>query len=115
MQRSLILAWGVEIRPTSREQVSTALGTIQHLASDPRVKVVYGGTGEQARGLVVLTETEYPQECEQVANMLRVAGFNNVQVIQLIEKEQFVSGLREAAKRSGIVHEELEAILREQP
>ena len=50
------------------------MGTIQHLASDPRVKVVYGGTGEKARGLVVLTETEYPQESEQLSNMLRVAG-----------------------------------------
>ena len=115
MQRSLILAWGIEIRPTSREQVATALGTIQHLASDPRVKVVYGGTGEKARGLVVLTETEYPQESEQISNMMRVAGFNNVQVIQLVEKEQFMSGLREVAKRSGIIHEELEAILSEQP
>lgn len=115
MQRALILAWGIEIRPTSREQVSTALGTIQHLASDPRVKVVYGATGEKARGLVVLTETEYPQESEQLSNMLRVAGFTNVQVIQLVEKEQFMSGLREVAKRSGIIHEELEAILSEQP
>ena len=115
MQKSLILAWGIEIRPTSREQVSTALGTIQTLASDPRVKAVYGGTGEKARGLVVITEAEYTQESEQISNMLRVAGFNNVQLVQLVEKEQFISGLREGAKRAGIIHEELEAILSQQP
>ena len=115
MQRCLILAWGIETRPTSREQVSTSLGTIKHLASDPRVKAIYGGTTPNARGLVVITESEYSQESEQVSNMLRVAGFSNVQLINLIEKEQFVGGLREAAKRSGVIHEELEAILSEQP
>ncbi len=110
MQRSLILAWGIELPELSKQQISKARNCLQHLSSDPRVRTVYGGNGNgRGTGLVVMTETRYPQESQQVANLLQVSGFSNVETIHLVEGQAFMAGLQEAEKIAGLIPEPIKA------
>lgn len=106
MQRSLILAWGIELPELSKQQISKARNCLQQLSSDPRVRTVYGGNGNgRGTGLVVMTETQYPQESQQMANLLQVSGFSNVETIRLVEGQAFMAGLQEAEKIAGLAPE----------
>ena len=73
MQQALILAWGIEIPNSPKQQVSNARACIERLASDPRVRAIYGTTG-QSTGCAVLCETQNLQEAQRLASLIQVSG-----------------------------------------
>lgn len=112
MQRSLILAWGIDIPPTSKQQIASTRAFIQHVAGDPRVKKIYGACPEsngngytQRTGLVLVCESQHPQEIEQLANLLQVSGFPSTNIIHLVDGEKLMAGLQEAERFAGIAPE----------
>ena len=100
MSQSLIVAWGLEIPHSTRQQISNARACIEQLSRDPRIKTVYGATG-QSTGCVVLVDVPNQQEVLRLVSLMQVSGLPNTQVIPLIGEQQLKIGLEEAEKISG--------------
>ena len=114
MQQALIIAWGIDIHNSPKQQVSNARTCIERLANDPRVRAIYGSTG-QSTGCVVLSETQNLQEAQRLASLIQVSGLPNCQVIPLLDGQQLVAGLQEAEKLTGAVPEAFKSALAGEP
>ena len=100
MQQALLLTRSIEIAQASKTQVSSMRNCIEHLSRDPRVKTIYGISGNST-GWAALCE--FPvgngsHEAERLAALAQVYGQTNVEVIPLLPPEQLRAGLEEAER-----------------
>ena len=100
MSLSIIIAWGLEVPHTTRQQLSNTRACIEQLSKDPRVRSIYGAAG-QSTGVVVMADVHSEQDSMRLASLMQVWGLPHTQVIPLIEEQQLRSGLEEAEKVNG--------------
>ena len=97
MQQALLLTRSIEIAQASKAQVSSMRSCIEHLSKDPRVKAIYGVSGNST-GWAALCEFPNGQEADRLAALAQVYGQTNVEVIPLLPPEQLRTGLEEAER-----------------
>ncbi len=96
-QQVLIVARGLDIPQAPKSQVAAMRSCVEQLARDPRVKIIYGTTG-QSTGLCALVEVTSGLEAERLAAIAQVCGLTNVEIIPLVPPEQLRLGLQEAER-----------------
>ena len=97
MQQALLITRSIEIAQASKTQVSSMRSCIEHLARDPRVKTIYGISGNST-GWAALCEFPNGQEADRLKALAQVYGQTNVEVIPLLPPEQLRAGLEEAER-----------------
>ena len=100
MQQALLITRSIEIAQASKAQVSSMRSCIENLARDPRVKTIYGISGNST-GWAALCEFPNGQEADRLAALAQVYGQTNVEVIPLLPPEQLRTGLEEAERIAG--------------
>lgn len=90
----MVIAEGVDLYTTPKAQISAVRACIEQLSKDPRVRNIWGFTG-QSVGCCVIAEVPNAHEAQRLAAFLQVSGLPNAQVYPLVGGEQFHWGLEE--------------------
>jgi len=91
----LIVAEGLDIPTTPKTQMASVRACIEQLWKDPRVRNIWGFTG-QSIGCCIVGEVANYHEAERLAAFLQVSGLPNTQVYPLVAGDQLQVGLEEA-------------------
>lgn len=97
MQQILLLTRSLEIAQSSKKQVGNMRSCVQLLAKDPRVKSIYGITGQET-GWAALCEVPNREEANRIAALAEVYGQSNVEIVALTPFEHLLTGLEEAER-----------------
>ena len=97
MQQILLLTRSIEIAHSSKTQVGNMRSCVEQLSKDPRVKAIYGVTGQDT-GWAALCEVPNREEANRLAALAEVYGQTNVEIVALMPSEHLLAGLEEAER-----------------
>ncbi len=97
MQQILLLTRSLEIAHSSKTQLGNMRSCVEQLSKDPRVKAIYGVTGQDT-GWAALCEVPNREEANRLASLAEVYGQSNVEIVSLMSSQHLLAGLEEAER-----------------
>ena len=114
MQQILLLTRSIEIAHSSKTQVGNMRSCVEQLSKDPRVKAIYGVTGQDT-GWAALCEVPNREEASRLAALAEVYGQSNVEIVALMPSEHLLAGLEEAERIAPDTPQAFSPSFQEQP